>query len=120
MEKHYDEFSTEEIQRRTWNDATAQCRLCGRATDTLSHLAECEIVRSISSAFIKHEDPQEHKLIYSGLLLQDSSPHQGWSAVLHTVIWNFMLIALTRLDTCGDRNKHVLTKYRKEYYADQQ
>ena len=91
------------VRMRTWDDASASCRLCGRGKDRLSHLAECGMIKSIfSSLLLSKENPPGPKLIYLGLH-KDNTPLTGWGAVLHTLIWKFILIAFTRVDTCGER-----------------
>ena len=91
------------VKMRTWEDASAPCRLCGKGKDTLSHLADCETIKSLfSTLLLSKEDPPGPKLIYLGLH-KDNTPLVGWSAVLHALTWKFILIAFTRLDTCGEQ-----------------
>ena len=40
--------------------------------------------------------------MYLGLH-KDNTPLAGWNAVLHTLTWKFILIAFTRIDTCGEK-----------------
>ena len=88
---------------RTWVDFSAPCRLCGEGKDTLSHLAECNVIISMFSALLlSKENPPGPKLIYLGLH-KDNTPLAGWNAVLHTLLWKFILIAFTRIDTCGEK-----------------
>lgn len=91
-------------RRRTWHDVNPLCRLLyGRGKETLSHLAESDIIRSTFSTFIHYENPQGPKLIYIGPLQYSCHFKVGLLYHTHSLIWKIMLIARTRLETCGER-----------------
>ena len=83
------------LYSRTWENKHATCRLCGEATDTLSHLKCCRVIRNLFGVIDEDPAPQT---IYLGLT-PDYTPLTGSDALVWVLLWKFVLIAYTRVDT---------------------
>jgi len=85
-----------------------QCRCCGAAPERFRHLAQCEQIRECWSYFIAFASPfikgisASPALIYLGLVTNDH-PLPGGLSALHILIWKFLLISFTRVDTDGEK-----------------
>ena len=83
------------IRARTWEDKQAKCRLCGCGRDSITHFQECPVLIQLFTIFEESPSPQ---LIYLGLR-RDWRPLAGYAAAYYTILWKFILIQYTRVDT---------------------
>jgi hypothetical protein len=83
------------LRVRTWDDPGATCRLCDANSDRLSHLPHCPILRPLFE--ILEDDPSPQLIILG--LKRDLTPLTGFDSILHSILWKFILIAYTQVDT---------------------
>ena len=83
-----------------------KCRCCGAADERFSHLHLCDAIYETFDFFVNYANAHRANirpdagLIMLGLVDRDRTLQGGLSA-LHVILWKFVLIAFTRVDTEG-------------------
>jgi len=85
------------------------CRLCGRCLERFSHFSKCHVIRksfkflrTLVQSILGNTDLDD-KLIFLGI--RGSEPLPSALLDLFVILWKFIVISFTRVDTCGDKYK---------------
>ena len=91
---------------------SSQCRCCGAAEERFSHLYKCEKIREVFDFFVTFAGAFDNNIqmraitLCLGLITPERVLPGGLSA-LHVILWKFVLIAFTRVDTDGAKFEPV-------------
>ena len=103
------------VRRIKPRDGNTNCRLCNHHTETIEHFADCSALAETFAPFINLINDLSPRLKVNNLtLLLGCSDHDGSLAPIQPglfslllILWKFIILELTNLDTLGSNFSNV-------------